>query len=320
MAATSEDVARVAGVSRPAVSQILNGRGRFSPETIQRVTAAAASLHYRPSVAARTLATGRSDVVVALAPNTTYGPNLQDLIELLTREFAEVGLTLVLRFSTSPPTLFREFINAVQPRAVIAPLGPSTADERAAIDALRVPLVELHDTDQHDDLNYRIGELQGEYLLSRGYEHFAYAHLHDERRDVFGDARERGFTDVLHAAGRDTEASVQLALRREEAVAALRQLPGGTAVACYNDDVAIALLAAARELGRPVPGDVALLGMDSTLIGRLMTPVITSIAADPDAFITQFIPALVQRVMDPTSTAEFKWAHAPLHIVPGQSA
>ena len=86
MTVTSDDVARAAGVSRPAVSQILNGRGRFAPETIRRVEEMAAAMNYRPSAAARTLATGTSDLVVALVPNTTFGTNLQDVIDVLTAE------------------------------------------------------------------------------------------------------------------------------------------------------------------------------------------------------------------------------------------
>ena len=62
MMTTSEDVARAAGVSRPPVSQILIGRGRFSAETIDRVPSVTAELGYQPPAAARALATGTSDV------------------------------------------------------------------------------------------------------------------------------------------------------------------------------------------------------------------------------------------------------------------
>ena len=51
---TSVDVARRAGVSRTAVSLVLNGRaaGNISEENQQRILAAAAELGYQPNSAA----------------------------------------------------------------------------------------------------------------------------------------------------------------------------------------------------------------------------------------------------------------------------
>ena len=101
MIATSEDVAKRAGVSRATVSQILNGRGqRFASATRERVTQAAAELEYLPSSAGRTLALGSSDIVIAVIPNTTFGGNLQDIFEAATEELGARGLTLLLHLST----------------------------------------------------------------------------------------------------------------------------------------------------------------------------------------------------------------------------
>ena len=59
---TSQDVATRAGVSRTAVSFVLNDRpGTGIPEeTRQRVLSAAAALGYRPNSAARSLVSGRT--------------------------------------------------------------------------------------------------------------------------------------------------------------------------------------------------------------------------------------------------------------------
>ncbi len=113
-------MARLAGVSRGAVSQILNGHGgRFAAATRERVLEAARALAYEPSLAGRTLARGKSDVVVAVVPHTTFGANLQDILEVMTDELARNGLMLVTRFSTSDVTSFDGFIAAVQPVAVV---------------------------------------------------------------------------------------------------------------------------------------------------------------------------------------------------------
>lgn len=293
MAVTSDDVARAAGVSRPAVSQILNGRGRFAPETIRRVEEIAAAMNYRPSAAARTLATGTSDVVVALVPNTTFGTNLQDVIDVLTAELAQVGLTLVLRFASSPVELLEHFVTTVRPRAVIAPFVAATAAERKFIEGSGVTLIDLA---AGEDVNYRIGQMQGEYLVSKGHQALVYAHLHDARIDVYGDMRERGLADSCREHAIAAPKSIRLSVDLVDAVSVLRDLPTGAAIACYNDDVAIALLAAARELGRRVPEDVALLGVDATRIGALMSPRLTTIAVDTTTALHAMVDNIVSQL------------------------
>jgi DNA-binding LacI/PurR family transcriptional regulator len=316
MAVTSDDVARAAGVSRPAVSQILNGRGRFAPETIRRVEEMAAAMNYRPSAAARTLATGTSDLVVALVPNTTFGNNLQDVIDVLTAELAEVGLTLVLHFSSSPVELLEHFITTIRPRAVIAPFVAATTAERKSIEASGVSLIDLA---AGEDVNYRIGQLQGEYLASKGHQNLVYAHLHDARRDVYGDTRERGLADYCRVHRIAVPDSIRLSVDLLDAISVLRDLPHGVAIACYNDDVAIALLAAAREIERRVPEDVALLGVDATRIGALMSPRLTTIAVDTTIAVHAMIHHIVSRLSGSASVDSLTSLHV-LKVIQGDSA
>jgi DNA-binding LacI/PurR family transcriptional regulator len=57
------DVARLAGVSHQTVSRVLNLHPSVSPRTRTLVLAAIEELGYRPNLAARTLATGRSNTL-----------------------------------------------------------------------------------------------------------------------------------------------------------------------------------------------------------------------------------------------------------------
>jgi DNA-binding LacI/PurR family transcriptional regulator len=54
------DVARLAGVSVPTVSRVVNGYTHVTPHVRERVEAAMAQLRYRPNAAARALVTNRS--------------------------------------------------------------------------------------------------------------------------------------------------------------------------------------------------------------------------------------------------------------------
>ncbi|HEX4398728.1 MAG TPA: LacI family DNA-binding transcriptional regulator, partial [Trebonia sp.] len=69
------DVARLAGVSHQTVSRVLNGHPNVSAATRAGVLAAIRDLGYRPNIAARTLVTGKTNVLGVISFDTTlYGP------------------------------------------------------------------------------------------------------------------------------------------------------------------------------------------------------------------------------------------------------
>jgi DNA-binding LacI/PurR family transcriptional regulator len=62
-----KDVAREAGVSVTTVSHALNDKGRLNSETRRRVREVASELGYRPNPAARSLVSGRTGLIAAMA-------------------------------------------------------------------------------------------------------------------------------------------------------------------------------------------------------------------------------------------------------------
>jgi LacI family transcriptional regulator len=68
---TIEDVARLAGVSRGSVSNVLTGKVRMGDELRARVIAAAETLGYRPNRLASALASGHYSTVAVLVPDIT---------------------------------------------------------------------------------------------------------------------------------------------------------------------------------------------------------------------------------------------------------
>jgi DNA-binding LacI/PurR family transcriptional regulator len=281
---TSADVAREAGVSRAAVSQILNGRGqRFSVATRERVEQVARSLAYQPSAAGRMLVSGTSDLVVAVVPNTTFGAHLQDIVDVLTRELATAGLTLVLRFSTSGDESFDRLIAGMRPAAVL-PLGPLSDEEREVLAARRVPVAMGSPPKGSREAGHGVvGALQADHLVERGYRRLGYAQLKDARDDPYGRGRLRGFRDRCLDLGCTDPAVMALGVDVDDALGQLERIGRGIAVAAYNDDVALTLLAAARRLGWEVPEDLAVIGMDDLPLARIFSPRPTTIGYDPSA-------------------------------------
>lgn len=316
----SADVAERAGVSRATVSQILNGRdARFSEETKRRVRQAATDLGYQPSLAGRSLARGSSDVVIALIPNTTFGDNLQDLFEAMTDELAEHGLTLVLRMATTSTSSLNRLVSALKPAAVLG-LTPFSESERDLLDEHGITAIDPS-MGAHTDHNAAIGALQARTLIERGHTQLAFAHLHDARQDPFGGAREDGVRSACREVGLPDPIVIRLAIDIDEATAALDNLGSpGFAVACYNDDVATALLSAATLRGWRVPNDLALIGMDHTPLSRVTVPPLTTVSYDRTAAAKSSTEGVLERLgLRSVDGGEFRTS-PEFHLIPGGTA
>jgi len=69
MTITVKDVAREAGVSRTTVSNVFNGREKYSKETEEAVLSAAKKLGYKPNLAAQSLITNKSHLIGLILPS-----------------------------------------------------------------------------------------------------------------------------------------------------------------------------------------------------------------------------------------------------------
>lgn len=286
--ATSKDVAAKAGVSRSTVSQILNGDLRFPEETRARVVAAAEALHYRPSRAGRALVTGLSDIVVIVVPNATFGPHLQDSVDRITGASATAGMSVVVRFARLQDESTLMSVLDLRPTAVVN-LGVFSPEQCGRIEASGTRVVPERnapvDNADPDPIDVRIGQIQVRELLRTGPRRLVYAALDDNRLDPFGPPRLDGIRREALERGLQPPVVFRVPLDALGATAALREVltdPGFSAlgVCAYNDDVAIAILAASRTLGLRVPEDVAIVGVDRTAVGQLISPRLSTVFVD----------------------------------------
>jgi DNA-binding LacI/PurR family transcriptional regulator len=66
-----------------------------------------------------------------------------------------------------------------------------------------------------------------------------------------------------------------------------------TAVAAFDDDVALRILATLRDLGLGAPRDLAVIGFDDTDYGVLFTPALTTVHIDAEAHGRQAARAIL---------------------------
>ncbi|WP_284984494.1 LacI family DNA-binding transcriptional regulator [Arthrobacter sp. efr-133-TYG-118] len=283
--ATAGDVARRAGVSRSTVSNILNGNdARFPESTRERVHSAARELNYRPSLAARSLVSGISDTIVVLLPNTTFGSNLQDAIDQVMQGTRHLGANVVVRFAGS--TLESSFaaILALRPLALIDFAGLPLADRQLLEQRGTIIFPRRYSDEGRNIPDGGITEVQANALLERGDRPLWFASLSDNRLDPYGPGRFDALQAYCATAGLPEPGRIEVPLVLDGAIASLSSVLGSTTspvgIACYNDDVALAILAAARELNVEVPDRLSVVGVDHTPVGQLWSPPLTTVDTD----------------------------------------
>ena len=320
---TSFDVAKRAGVSRATVSHVLNGQGsRFPEQTRQKVLKAAAELQYRPSPAGRALVTGRSDILVVIIPNTTFGSNLQDLVDSVSTQAARHGLSVVVRFAGRDAAETLAAILHFRPVAVvdIGVLSPEDRETLEASGAVAIPRY-LRSPKPEGDLNFLVGRTMAEELLRGGPRRLAFAALVDERQDPFGPPRYEGMKASARDRGLPTPERLDIPLKLAGAKAALKAFATGGSpmgVGCYNDDVAIAVLAAGRALGLETPGDLSVVGVDATEVGQLVSPRLTTILMENDALMARIAADLDDLHQKDAATHTYD-PQPVVKIVPGET-
>ena len=272
--ATLRDVAAAAGVSRALAGFVLgDDHGKSIPEaTRERVREAARSLGYVPHGIARALREGTSRIVVLCVDPFLESHYSHSFARGLDRELAAHGFMLLVRQEHSAPAPERQILDAISPRAVITLPGNYLAAGH-----------ELDDGGWEGGFAANV-LVQVRYLAERGHAGIAVA-LPDGDPPL-GPVRVRFVRQAAAMLGLPEPPSVAVPRSRPAAVAALREFraahPAVTAVAAYDDDVALRVLAAMRALGMSAPADLAVIGFDDTDYGALADPALTTVHVDAE--------------------------------------
>ncbi len=305
---TSYDVARESGVSRTTVSYVLNdtpGKS-ISAETRALVRATAERLGFAASPAARILRSGRSDVVLVLLPTWVTSVVTEVFLETMSELLRKSGLTLLVHYGP-PRGPFSQIWRAVIPRAIISvtPFTPGEMREmtQAGIQGLTTIDASQDRVGHARTLQENIGRLQVDHLVSAGHSVIGYATTSVAALSSFAAPRLAG---VMHACAElglpaPLLATVPLDIDAARAVLAGWWRPSGgvTAVAAYNDEVALALLAAARLEGLDVPNDLAVIGVDDMPAARLVVPRLTTVTQAIEAE-ARFLAGTILATDDPS--------------------
>jgi LacI family transcriptional regulator len=142
--ATIKDVARTAGVSTATVSAVINETAYVGPELRARVLAAIGDLAYAPSVHARNLRHGRSELI-GMVVSDLANPFYARVIWAAEAAVAAWGYSLVLFNSDEKPEAEKRILSRIRTLqcegAVVVPVGDAGKRLHPDFDGRRMPTV-----------------------------------------------------------------------------------------------------------------------------------------------------------------------------------
>ena len=279
---TSVDVAREAGVSQSTVSFVLNNTpGQTIPEeTRHRVLAAAKKLDYRPRASARSLAAGRSDVVLLALPGLPISANLSRFIEQLAAALAMHGLSLVTHLAEGHGRSLPDLCAAVDASAVVS-LIPFDEETTEALHRAGAEVVLGTGSQARAELQ-EIGRFQAQHLIDLGRSRIGYA-LPGEHPTAFRvQERLRGASAACAERGLPEPVALEVPMDGPTAALAVDRWIAAsvTAVGAYNDETAMAVLAGMHQRDLKAPDDIAIIGFGDIAAAQVSIPPLSTIGLD----------------------------------------
>ena len=294
MAATMEDVARLAGVSTATVSRALNAPELVSHATRERVLQAMQSLDYKINLAARSLRTNQTRSLAVVIP-TISEPVINEIVEAVEDAAITENYTLLLCSTRGDSERECAYISLLTQQTLadgVLYVSPRAAPE----DVLRLlrgdaPVVLCnYRLDEADAPSVMIDHVSSmyratRYLLTLGHRRIALLNLN---APYYHPARMRrqGFEKAFSEAALMPDPTLMIELSQptydtdewRAAIAALfDRADPPTAVVAFNDKVALQVYAESRQRGLRIPDDLSVTGCDDILTAQHVEPPLTSV-------------------------------------------
>ncbi|WP_129668351.1 LacI family DNA-binding transcriptional regulator [Phytoactinopolyspora endophytica] len=306
-----KDVAEHAGVSIKTVSNVVHGHIHVTDETRLKVQTAIDQLGYRPNLSARSLRTGRTNII-ALAVPRLGEPYFAELADQVMHAADRHGYTVLVDNTEGRREREGAVVSGIQPQFIDGILFSPLALEATELEvaSAEVPFVLLGEhvpaTGYADHVsldNVAAARAATAHLIELGRSRIAVIGARRARRARTAAPRLKGFRQAHREAGLAVDSRLLIPTERfdrpdgAQAMAHLldmREPPDS--VFCMNDVLAIGALRTLAERGVSVPEDVAVIGFDDIAEGRYSVPSLTTIAPDKEQLANVAVDALMQRI------------------------
>lgn len=323
-AVTIKHVASDAGVSLQTVSRVINNEPNVRPEMKQRVQASIDRLGYVPSIAAQRMSGSRSYLILALndrertlaewrARSGTDWVDQMLLGGMLT--CAEHGYRMIVELvDTHSDHVERELgatIAALQPDGVI--LTPPHSENRLITGYLarhRIPFARIGSIEPGPGIRMTMDDegaarLATERLIELGHRRIGM--IAGPADYSLSGWRIDGWRKAMETAGLPTRdlcarGDFGFASGRAAARELLERADRPTAIIASNDQMALATIEFAREMGLAIPRDLSLICFDNTPVVRFAQPPMSAVDQPIAATISRAVELLINPSREPLPT------------------
>ncbi|HEV2912451.1 MAG TPA: LacI family DNA-binding transcriptional regulator [Pyrinomonadaceae bacterium] len=320
-----KDVARRAGVSTATVSHVINNTRFVSDATRLKVLDAIEECKYYPNAHARSLASGRSQMIGVLVSDIA-NPFFPELVKSIEAAAFERGYDVLLLNTDYQAERTLHYVRRIIQRKVAGVALMTSELDAVLIDELarcRISVVFLDLGSKGTCMSnvvvdYEVGiEEAVRHLVERGHRRFAYVggplRLRSavKRLDAFRDSVQRllpeGPPPVIHEGDFRFDGGVRAA---REFLAA-PELP--TAVVAANDMMALGVMRECVAYGLSIPQDISIVGFDDIAFAELADPPLTTVSLPRTELGRKAVEALMMTIDHPER--EGVEVHIATHLV-----
>ncbi|MEJ2542718.1 MAG: LacI family DNA-binding transcriptional regulator [Calditrichaceae bacterium] len=292
---TIEDVAKRAEVSKGTVSAVINSKRSVKAETRDHIQKVMRDLNFRPKGIARNLKNGAQDKSIGIIVKDINYPFYTTIISGV-REYANnLGYSLIVTSSENDHEYEKKYASLFSAKdikgAIIAPLvdGAAEIEHLFKLKMLNYPFVLLEDVLGIQANVVAIDNLNAikqavTYLIESG--HKKMVHFAGPTQSSHTQERIEGFR---HAFSECTlafkkEMIVSIGSKHDESFCRtleyfkdLKREDYPTAIVCFNDQQALAVMMALKELNLNIPNDVSIVGIDDIFYAKIYPVPLTTI-------------------------------------------
>src|ERR1700712_3642052 len=283
------EVAKLAGISPITASRFFTNPEALSIGKRVRVESAARELGYVPNLAARALASQRTEVIGVLIPsmtNNVFSDVLRGIYDASDGSRYSIQLANTRYSILQEEKLLRLFL-AQKPAGLIVTGINQTPDSRAVLESMDCPVAQIMEIgDSPVDMmvgfsHYDASFAAISHILEQGCRRIGFL---GARMDPRVQRRFEGYRDAMKAASLfdpnlivTTTVPTTVTLGATLFADLVAQTPDIDAVFCVNDDLALGVLFECQRRRISVPRDIAIVGFNDLEFMASAVPSLTSV-------------------------------------------
>lgn len=281
------DVARRAGVSPSTVSRVLSGNAFVEPEKRKRVLKAVQELNYKPNIAARSLKTGRSNLIGIIIPDI-MNPYYPQVIHCMERCAEKEGLSIILCDAQGDPEREKIHFETLKHLFVDGILYIASTENTDVVNEYigQIPIVIVNRTFDVAAPCINIDNVDASfqmtsYLIRKGHREIA-VYVNDTNRQ-YNTGRMEGYRKALQENGIQIDNKLVITGIRntddacERTIRLMSSDDRPSAVFVFNDYMAQGVYLGLSKMNLRIPDDVSVVGFDDIPSDKYLIPPLTSV-------------------------------------------